>query len=372
MDRSFDTVPALPLSQKFLLANTITMRCGFVFPLKTADRVARTAGPARLSLLCLAILAVTGCGTTRISDTLRTGTEQLLLSTAIERAVNDMDFSVLDGKDVYFDPQYLRGVSDEGYIISSIRQRLLAEGAFLKATRDEATYVVEARAGTVGTNRQDVLIGVPQVTLPTGAMMPGAPSAIPEIPLAKKTQQRGIVKLAAFAYNQQTGQAVWQSGTYPITADSRDTWILGTGPFQRGSIYKGTSFAGERMSWFGQRSRADERVSAPGLSVTAGTTFAEDPELLAEAARIRGEGKDKPKDGKVVAPALFTPAVPPSQPQPGRVPSTTPPTTTPSTSTSGFSAGTFGAGSSLHDSKASSGGSATGAGLMILQNRPPH
>lgn len=350
------------------------MRCGFVFPLMTVDRSSRTAGLARLTLICLAMLFVAGCGTTRISDTLRTGTEQLLLSTAIERAVNDMDFSVLDGKEVYFDPQYLKGVSDEGYIISSIRQRLLAEGALLKANRDDATYVVEARAGTVGTNRQDVLIGVPQVTLPTGAVMPGAPSAIPEIPLAKKTQQRGIVKLAAFAYNQETGQAVWQSGTYPITADARDTWILGTGPFQRGSIYKGTSFAGERMSWFGQRSRADERVPGPGLSVTAATSFAEDPELLAEAARDRGDGKDndKTKAGKSVAPASFTPAVPPSQPQPGRIPSSTPVSTTPSTSTSGFSAHTFGAGSSLYDSKASSGGSATGAGLMILQNRPAH
>ncbi|HEY4260039.1 MAG TPA: DUF6655 family protein, partial [Schlesneria sp.] len=139
---------------------------------------------------------------------MRTGTEQLLLSTAIERAINDMDLSSMNGKTVFFDHQYLKGVSDEGYIISSMRQRLLAEGALLKASRDDAAYVVEARAGTVGTNRQDVLIGIPQVNLPTGAAVAGAPSVIPEIPFAKKTQQRGIVKLAAFAYNQETGQAV--------------------------------------------------------------------------------------------------------------------------------------------------------------------
>lgn len=309
-------------------------------------------------------LGLTGCGTTRTSDTLRTGTEQLLLSNAIERAVNDMDFSVLEGKDVYFDPQYLKGVSDEGYIISSIRQRLLAEGALLKATRDEAVYVVEARAGTVGTNRQDVLIGVPQVTLPTGAIMAGAPSAIPEIPLAKKTQQRGIVKLAAFAYNQVTGQAVWQSGTYPITADARDTWIFGTGPFQHGSIYAGTSFAGQRMRLFGGRSRPELQVPAPGLSVTAASTFSENPELFAAKSRAREENKDKPKDNKAT-PASFTPATPPSLPQPGRIPSTTPPSTTPAAATSGFGSGA----TTGPDSKSSSGGSAAAAGLMILQNR---
>lgn len=332
-----------------------------------AARARATArGPRRLAFACslLLMLSLAGCGTTRTSDTLRTGTEQLLLSNAIERAVNDMDFSVLEGKDVYFDPQYLKGVSDEGYIISSIRQRLLAEGALLKATRDEAIYVVEARAGTVGTNRQDVLIGVPQVTLPTGAVMAGAPSAIPEIPLAKKTQQRGIVKLAAFAYNQVTGQAVWQSGTYPITADARDTWIFGTGPFQHGSIYAGTSFAGQRMRLFGGRSRPELQVPAPGLSVTAASTFSENPELFAAKSRVREENKDKPKDNKAT-PASFTPATPPSLPQPGRIPSTTPPATTPAAATSGFGPGA----TSGTDGKSSSGGSAAAAGLMILQNR---
>jgi hypothetical protein len=299
-----------------------------------------------------------GCGTTRSSDTLRTGTEQLLLSTAIERAINDMDLSAMNGKTVYFDHQYLKGVSDEGYIISSLRQRLLAEGALLKASRDDAAYVVEARAGTVGTNRQDVLIGIPQVNLPTGAVA-GAPSVIPEIPFAKKTQQRGIVKLAAFAYNQETGQAVWQSGTYPITADARDTWILGTGPFQRGSIYAGTHLAGDSL--FSRKSKSDGRVPAPGMSVTVGNSFAEDPELIEAAKIAKAEKKDKGKENSV-APASFTPAVPPSQPQPGRIPTTTPSSTTPSTPSSGFS-------NTATDSKIGTGGSTTAAGLMILQKR---
>ena len=79
-----------------------------------------------------------GCGTTRMSDTLRTGTEQVLISTAIDRSINDMDFSLLEGKDVYFDPQYLKGASDEGYIVSSIRQKLLAAGVYLKSNREQA------------------------------------------------------------------------------------------------------------------------------------------------------------------------------------------------------------------------------------------
>ena len=318
------------------------------------------------NLILSAVLC--GCGTTRMSDTLRTGTEQLLLSSAIDRSINAIDFSSLEGKDVYFDPQYLKGVSDEGYIVSSLRQRLLSEGVFLKANRDDATYVVEARAGAIGTNRQDVLLGIPQVTLPTGVVMAGAPSAIPEIPLAKKTNQKGVAKVAVFAYNQVTGQALWQSGTHPITADARDTWILGTGPYQRGSIYNGTSFAGQRMMWpVGGPSAAKQQPPVLGQSVTVAALFEEDPNVT--PPRPPASFAEKSKDSKV-APASFTPAVAPSQPQPGRIPSPVPPASAQSGVGSGFGAGTFNT-SNGQDAKAASGGNAAAAGLMIFGSGTP-
>ena len=335
------------------------MHCDFSVPPTAVGRAPAQLHHRLPSLICLLVVSlVAGCGTTRISDTMRTGTEQMLLSTAIERAVNDMDFSLLEGKDVFFDPQYLKGVSDEGYIVSSIRQRLLAEGARLKVNRDDAIYVVEARAGTVGTNRQDVLIGVPQVSLPSGGMITGVPSAIPEIPLAKKTQQKGIVKLAAFAYNQVTGQGVWQSGTYPIIADSRDTWILGTGPFQRGSIYAGTNFAGQRVGLLGGKKKSEMQVPAPGISITAAASFGEDEDLFVEKSRALAQKKERERETKAT-PASFTPMVPNPPPQPA----------TSAAPTSGFSSSTFGSGNGSQDAKATSGGSAAAAGLMILQNR---
>jgi hypothetical protein len=206
-------------------------------------------------------------------------------------------------------------------------------------------------------------------------MMTGVPSAIPEIPFAKKTQQKGIVKLAAFAFNQQTGQAIWQSGTYPITADARDTWFLGTGPFQRGSIYPGTNFAGQRVGWFGRRrsGNIEPRPLAPGLSVTAAATFSEDLDLAAEKAEKSGSdvapasGSERKSDQS--KPPSFKPGIPPSQPQLGRVP--TPdvlPASAPASPSSGYTSSTYSS-SSSHDAKASSGGSAAAAGLMILQKQ---
>ena len=315
-------------------------------------------------LVLSALMALIGCGTTRMSDTLRTGTEQMLLSTAIDRSISEMDFEVLTGKDVYFDPQYLKGVSDEGYIVSSIRQKLLAEGVFLKAIRDEATYVVEARAGAVGTNRQDVLIGIPQTSLPTGAVAAGVPTAIPEIPFAKKTNQKGVAKIAVFAYNQVTGQAVWQSGSAPVTADARDTWVLGTGPFQRGSIYNGSNFMGQRIKlpWTRSSSSSTDGV-AIGVPTNVPRLFPEDPNVVPPSPPSIAKNKDATQKA---TPASFVPAVPPSQPQPGRIPATTPPTSASST-TSGFHSDTF---SLSQDAAGSSGGNAAAgaAGVFIYKS----
>lgn len=304
-----------------------------------------------------------------MSDTLRTGTEQILLSAAIDRSINEIDFSVLNGKDVYFDPQYLKGVSDEGYIVSSLRQKLLAEGVFLKATRDDATYVVEARAGAVGTNRQDVLVGIPQTSLPTG-LATGAPSVIPEIPFAKKTLQKGVAKIAVFAYNQTTGQALWQSGTTPVTADARDTWVFGTGPYQRGSIYTGASFAGQRVPRWMRSKPSVSPLSTDGTPVNVVQVFPEDPNVIPPAPPK--SLANKPGENKAI-PASFTPAVPPSQPQPGRIPSPTPPTSTSPATTTGFSSS-----SSYHipgaqDTSGSSGGNAaaaSAAGMFIFKSQP--
>jgi hypothetical protein len=206
-------------------------------------RVAASAA-RRLGLEALLGLAL-GCGTTRMTDTQRTATEQLLISNAVDQAISMLDFSPLSGKTVYFDPQYLEGSVDRGYLVSSLRQHLLASGCILQEDRTKAKYVVEARSGGVGTDRHSVLVGVPEMTVPT--FVPGQPSHIPEIPFAKKTDQLGVAKVAVFAYNRQTGQPIWQSGVVESLSTSKDLWLAGAGPFQKGTIRRGTQFAGERL-----------------------------------------------------------------------------------------------------------------------------
>ncbi len=195
-------------------------------------------------LMCCAVCV--GCGTTKWTDTNRTATEQLLLSDSMDRAVSRIDFRAVAGKKVYLDSTPIAGITDGPYLTSLIRQHLLASGGILKEKREEADYIVELRAGAVGTDRHDVLFGVPALSLPV-APLAGVPSQIPEIPLMKKTDQRGVAKIALFVYNRNTGRIVWQSGVIPQESKAKAVWFFGAGPFQRGSIYQGTKFAGDRF-----------------------------------------------------------------------------------------------------------------------------
>lgn len=209
--------------------------------------------------------ALTGCGTTRFTDTSRTATEQLLISDAVDEVVSQMDFHVLAGKKVYLEPKYLDGCTDKGYVVSTLRQHLLAHGCLLMDDPKEAVYVVEARSGGVGTDRYDVLLGIPRTQLP--AVVPGTPTVIPEIPFVKRTEQKGVAKLAVFAYKRDTGRPVWQSGTVQQASTAKDLWVLGAGPFRNGSIQKSTEFAGQTIEipFMGEGDTAQ-----PGSAVAAG------------------------------------------------------------------------------------------------------
>ncbi len=204
--------------------------------------------PRYLAFVWLApIVLLAGCGTTRMTDTARSATEMLLVSQAVDNAVMQIDFSPLAGRTVFLDPTALseKDVVDRGYLISLVRQQLAGAGALLQDEKPRAEYVVEVRSGGLGTDRHSMLIGTPAVQLPS--LLPGMPTNLPEIALIKRNDQRGVAKVAVFAYNRITGRALWQSGTVEAISLAKDTWLFGAGPFSRGSIRKRTELAGEPL-----------------------------------------------------------------------------------------------------------------------------
>lgn len=258
--------------------------------------------------LCAVSIAV-GCGTTRSSDTTRTATEQLLLSDAIDRAVESLDMQMLHGQSVYLDDSKIgSAVVDRDYLISSIRQHMLASGCVLKAVRDDADFVLEARTGTLGTDRNDLLFGIPATNVPQVVPLQGVPAALPEIPFAKRSLQRAVAKLAVFAYHRESGEPVWQSGLAMSESTSQGFWLLGAGPFQKGTIYDGTRFPGQGLQ---PKSDDDERI-APRTRVADAAVFHTPQELMVGKSPSDATLADTPqKPAAEVQPATYSEVTPP-------------------------------------------------------------
>ncbi|QDV35893.1 DUF6655 family protein [Tautonia plasticadhaerens] len=200
---------------------------------------------AILAATCLVLAGSAGCGSTRMSHTSRTGTEQLLLTNAWDQALGQVDFRPLIGVPVFLETSYLEAI-DKGWVTSSLRQAMLAQGVLLREEKEDAQWIVEPRTGAYGTDDSEMLIGIPQMNVP--ATIPGLPAgSVPEIPLIKKSDQHAVTKLALFAYDRASGQLVWNSGTVIGASNDKNLHIGGLGPIQSGSIRGGTEFVGVKI-----------------------------------------------------------------------------------------------------------------------------
>ena len=201
-------------------------------------------------LAAAAIMISPGCGTTKIQE----ATEQLVLSSAVDRSVAMIDFRPLAGQRVFLDTTYLKSaqppapniptpVVNTNYVTSAMRQQIMAAGCLLQETAELADIVIEARMGTLGADDHRVTYGIPENNgLSTAAsfVVRAQTPSVPEIAVARRDAREGAAKIAAFAYDRETRLPIWQSGISQSIATSRNTWVLGVGPFQGGSIREGT------------------------------------------------------------------------------------------------------------------------------------
>jgi hypothetical protein len=263
------------------------------------------------ALLAALVPAIAGCGTTRTSNTARTATEQLLISDAVDRAVQSIDFTVLKGETVYFDERPLTDAVDKAYLISSFRQHLLSSGCVLKDAKDQASFVVEPRVGAVGTDSYDLLFGIPAVNVPQVSVAPALPAAIPEIPFAKRRDQQGVAKIAAFAYRRESGERVWQSGITEVRSTANDIWVLGAGPFKRGTIYDGTRFLGKEVDEDeGEEEDRPARVAALTDEAVFATAPKRKPAPKPADAAIAGDVQPASAEATVAGPPVIAPPRP--------------------------------------------------------------
>jgi hypothetical protein len=141
-----------------------------------------------------------------------------------------------------------QGFLNSDYIRSALRERLMSANCRIKERVEDAEYVVEVRVGALGTDAHEINYGIPasQPISMTASLIAGSGAIppLPEVSLAKKDERRGAAKLHVFAYNRETMQTVWQPDVAHGRSTARSMWVFGAGPFEKGTIYDKTQFAG--------------------------------------------------------------------------------------------------------------------------------
>ena len=175
------------------------------------------------------ILIAGGCATSTKTNTARTASEQILLSSAIDRSLSNVHFNHVAEKSVFVDDKYLDSV-DKGYLIGSVRHKVLNAGGRLVAEAAKADIVLEVRSGGVGTDMEESFVGIPSLGLP------GLPVELPEVKLISKDTQKGTAKIGIVAYNPATGESVGLGGESTALSDNENLYVLGVGPFKSGAV----------------------------------------------------------------------------------------------------------------------------------------
>ncbi len=200
----------------------------------------------------------------------------LLVSQAVDYAIAKIDFTPLTGQQVYLDTTALGSeVIDKGYLYQHrAAANARATACCFKKNGEGGLHRRVARHAPSAPTGIAVMIGTPAVTLP--GVVPGPPiTSIPEIALAKKSDQRGRREGRRLCLQPDHRARVWQSGTVESNSQLKDTWVFGAGPFTRGTIRQRTELAGEPLPTLSSLANPAELFAPKGEHQPAGSTATE-------------------------------------------------------------------------------------------------
>jgi len=162
----------------------------------------------RSALLVLFVaLALGACSTERETSPARTATEQLLISSAADRAAEKLALAIPADKKVFVDAGYFEG-TDSKYALAAIRDSLLKKGVALVDKKEAADAVVEPRAGALSIDESETLVGLRSFEVPIPL---AGPLKLPEIALFKRAERKGVARFAATSYDTKNGHLIASS-----------------------------------------------------------------------------------------------------------------------------------------------------------------
>jgi len=173
----------------------------------------------------LLVLLAAGCGSLSSTTPRRSAQEQLLISTAADRALSKIGLTAVDGRRVFLDESYMDAYDGE-YVTGKVRNAISFFGGRLVNNTAEAEVIVELRCGGQSINESTFLLGVPEIPL----ILLGSGYVIPEIPFFKYERQTSISKLSLFGYRADDGSILFSSGEAFGSSKATSYWIALIGP----------------------------------------------------------------------------------------------------------------------------------------------
>ena len=182
----------------------------------------------KLSLILLVCIC-TGCvNKIRMTEPARSLAEELLVSTSIDRSISSLDpeaIGRLKGFKVFISSTYIKTL-DQEYLIGSLRDLLLSNGALVVDALEDAEMIVEIRSGANSLDNSTATLGISEdQSLPNPVT--GAPVALPEIAFYKKENNYAATKIAVIAYQAKSREHVFSSGTLLGGAYDKHFQLLG-------------------------------------------------------------------------------------------------------------------------------------------------
>lgn len=212
---------------------------------------------SRLLVLLLGFSGVagqlSGCTTAATTNTPRTATEQLLISNAVDGALDKVSFAPFAGARVFIEEKYVDGV-DSKYLIASVRHRVLQAGGKLVDKADNADVVVELRSGGIGTTTAKSYLGTPEIALP--GMI-----SIPELRLVERSRQSGTAKVGLVAYDASTKEVLGAGGVTLDRADDNNWFLAGIGPLQTGTVKDEIELNTKKGPWVPKEQTMPQQVA---------------------------------------------------------------------------------------------------------------
>ncbi len=142
------------------------------------------------------LLGLAACTDIRETEPDRTATEQLLISTAADNAVEQFDFTSLAGQAVFLRRDYFESY-DSGYVLALTRRKLGRDGVRIVDAPEDAAFIVELRSGALSLNNELFYIGVGGFTIP----VPLSDSIeVPRATLYGDYDRTGIAKFGALVF----------------------------------------------------------------------------------------------------------------------------------------------------------------------------